>query len=284
MTPELERSIRKLSRPELLQVAGLVSGLLAPVESVVPTSGMTALEYKAKMWDRHRPALTLWRDTVSLVEKVIGRPRDIQPLFARALDMLFVQGYKSFYGVYLLCLHGHGEDAANTLRRLLELSAQAIYLSADTGGAIREERAGRYIAYFWAQTRDVLESDLDEGVKAHWQEMFDAHKHLISLDKNGRPLNWWGSPTIFSLFKLIGFEEIYRGDYAFYSNYTHGTSQGILVGYQAGHADIRSDRFVSQLVVAGCRYMLGMVGIWNEHFQLVSDTAIGQLVTRCREF
>lgn len=284
MTPGLERRIRRLSHTELVQVAELVSGLLAPTESAVSGHDMTPAEYKAGMWDRHRPAFTLFQDTLHCVEAVIAHPRDIEPTFARALDMLFIQGYKSFSSIYLLCVRGHGEDAATILRRLLELSAQAIYLARDPSESVREERGGRYVAYHWAQVRDILDSDLDREVKQYWQDMFELHKGLISFDKNGNPTDWWGTRRMIDLFKLIDFEHIYRGDYAFLSKMAHGTSQGILVDYRRARADIRSDHFVRIALVSSCSYILGMARVWNDHFGLLDEAVIEQSIEKCRSF
>jgi len=75
-------------------------------------------EFQAWMVEANRPAFILWRRVCSLMEEAIVRPRNIQPAFARALDMLLIQAFKSFASLYLLCVRGLGEDAATLLRRL----------------------------------------------------------------------------------------------------------------------------------------------------------------------
>jgi hypothetical protein len=151
-------------------------------------------EFKARMIERHRPAFDLWRRCHELLETAIPQGRDVSLPFPRALDILLIQAFKSHGSLYFLCVHGHGEDGATILRRMLEIAFQVRYLCNDP--AEREERAQRYLAWFWLQAQKRLQSGLPQPQQVWWQTQYDAHKHLI-LGPSGAPMrNWWGDSTI----------------------------------------------------------------------------------------
>ena len=77
---------------------------------------------------RHNAAFGLWLFVHQTLEDVVIRDRDIYSSFARALDHLFIQAFKSHGSLYLLCVHGHCEDAATIARRIFEIALQMGYI------------------------------------------------------------------------------------------------------------------------------------------------------------
>lgn len=137
-----------------------------------------------------------------MLEDAVPKTRNITLSFARALDLLFIQAFKSHGSLYFLCVHGHGEDAATILRRMLEIAFQVGYVCVDPGK--RDDRAKRFLAWFWLQTAGRVKASLAGPQKTWWQRMYDAHKHLIT-DSSGDPLrNWWGNLTIRDLACELG--------------------------------------------------------------------------------
>ena len=59
-------------------------------------------DFKAEMIRRHALAFTLWGRCHKMLEDVVVRRRDLSAYFARALDILFVQAFKSHGSMYLL--------------------------------------------------------------------------------------------------------------------------------------------------------------------------------------
>ena len=133
-------------------------------------------EFIRRMIEENRLAFDLWKRVCCPLEEAVVRPRNIQPAFSRALDLLFIQAFKSFSSLYVLCARGLSEDAATILRRLLEVSNQAVFLAQDADAKERENRGKRYLAYFWAQVPDRLKFDLDPVHRQWWEKMFQLHK------------------------------------------------------------------------------------------------------------
>src|SRR5437762_72386 len=159
-------------------------------------------QFRAQMIDRHRPSFELWGRCHEELERVVPQSRDTSQAYARALDILFVQGFKSHGSLYVLCVRGHGEDGATILRRLLEIALQVGYLSMDASK--RQERAEKYLAWFWRQTPDRLQTGLPQAEGAWWRMQYDRHKHLL-IKSSGKPFrNWWGDSSIRDLANDIG--------------------------------------------------------------------------------
>jgi hypothetical protein len=96
---------------------------------------------------RHRAAFGLWLSVHETLEDVVIRDRHQQSSFARALDHLFIQAFKSHGSLYSLCILGHCEDAAMIARRIFEIALQVGYL--DSEEPERENRGREYLAYFF---------------------------------------------------------------------------------------------------------------------------------------
>lgn len=234
------------------------------------------------MIERHRPAFELWRRVHAFLEAAVPRERDISDPFARSLDFLFLQSFKSHGALYVLCVRGFGEDAATILRRMMEIAFQARYLCADISD--RGSRGQRYLAWFWRQAVQVVKSGLPEEERRRWQGQYDAHKHLL-VGPNSKPLkNWWGNSSIRDLAQLLGLAETYDQDYRFLSQMAHCTSQGILFRRRGNTVEIRTDILVPALLVYGTRYVLAVAGFWNAHFSLLDEDALSRCVDGARAF
>jgi hypothetical protein len=236
---------------------------------------MTPSDFKARMIERHRPSFDLWRRCHELLELGIPLSRDVSLPYQRALDILFVQQFKSHGSLYFLCVHGHGEDAATILRRMLEIAFQADYLCGDLGQ--RDSRAEKYLAWFWLQVSDRLKANATTQEKSWWQQKYDTYKHMI-LGPTGRPYrNWWGDKTIKDLARELGWEDTYNQDYRFLSQMAHCTSQGILLHRVGNVVEIRTDILVREILVFGTRYMLNVAKHWNDAFGLMELAKLTEL-------
>ncbi len=234
------------------------------------------------MIDRNRAAFDLWRHCHEILEAAVTQPREITSPLARALDILFIQAFKSHGSLYFLCVHGHGEDGATIARRILEVAFQTQYLCADT--ALREERAKKYLAWFWLQAERRIKYGLPEPEKNWWKSKYDAHKHLITRP-NGKPFrNWWGDSGIRYLANKLGLTQTYDQDYRFLSQMAHCTAQGILVRNRAGIVEIRTDTLVRELLVFGTRYMIEIARLWSEHFAIIEIPVLASLASEALNF
>ena len=246
------------------------------------SSEVTPREFKARMIDRHRAAFHLWRHCHEILEAAVTRPRDVTSVFSRALDILFVQAFKSHGSLYFLCVHGHGEDGATIARRILEIAFQVQYLYEDV--ALQEERAKKYLAWFWLQAEDRIKRRLPGRERNWWKARYDAHKHLITRP-SGKPFrNWWGDLGIRDLANKLGLGQTYDQDYRFLSQMAHCTAQGILVKNRAGTVQIRTDALVRELLVFGTRYMIEIARRWSEHFAIIEIPVLASLASEALDF
>jgi uncharacterized protein DUF5677 len=243
---------------------------------------LTPGEFKAQMIERHRASFELWRRSHELLEGAVPLRRDVTPPYARALDILFVQQFKSHGSLYFLCVHGHGEDGATILRRMLEIAFQADYLSNDVPD--RDRRAMKYLAWFWLQTEVRLKANIPDDQKTWWEEKYKAHKHLI-LGANGRPFrNWWGDSSIRDLAGQLGLADTYDQDYRFLSQMAHCTSQGVLMERVGNTLEIRTGLLVREILVFGTRYMISVAKQWNDVFGLLEATQLAELAVEAVNF
>src|ERR1035437_2541354 len=63
--------------------------------------------FRKQMLDQHRPAFDIWLRLAQLLEEAVVGDRDLQSAFARALDLLFIQAFKSHGALYVLCVNGY---------------------------------------------------------------------------------------------------------------------------------------------------------------------------------
>ena len=118
---------------------------------------------------------------------VVGQPPE-SPL-SRAIDLLFLQSYKSIASVYFLAVSGQGEDAGTVARRLLELTWQMMALHETKSEQQKEDWAKQCLAYFfgfWPQMKEILADSWGEQEREFWEQAYADHEELIQLDK----FNW----------------------------------------------------------------------------------------------
>jgi len=201
----------------------------------------TPSSFRATVINTNRSGFDLFRRTSELLEEVVTKPRPHTSRFALALDVLFLQAYKTFSGVYFLAVRGHGEDAATLLRRLLEITVQIGYLTYDPNPSERESRAARYFAH----------------------------------DPDHRRTWWKGS--IRDLFTSIGLASTYDQDYRLLAQISHTCAKRLLFGVQNGSILIRDAETFTPTVVFASRYVLGAAMKWNEVFNLLDAPRLAAL-------
>jgi hypothetical protein len=228
----------------------------------------TPQDFMARMVERHSRAFDLWRRTHERLEVAVPTARDLSSPFSRALDILFIQAFKSHGSLYVLCVRGQGEDAGTILRRMLEIAIQVRYLSVEAAPAERDTRGRRYLAYYWLQVPELVKDGLCADTHRWWLTHYNAYKNLV-CDERGRPFrNWWGNSSIRDLASSLGLMATYDEDYRFLSQMAHCTAQGILFAQRGEIVEIRTDLLVREILVFGTRYIIGIAQPWNEHFGL----------------
>ena len=219
-----------------------------------------------------------------MLEDAVPKPRASSSPFLRALDLLFVQAFKSHGSLYFLCVHGHGEDGATVARRMLEIEIQARYLCADT--AEQEIRGQKFLAYFWAQAPNRIKAAGSDAERAKWQTGYDANKHLLLRPSGHQIRNWWGDDKIKQLANLpgVGLKDAYDQDFRVLSQMAHCTSQGILFRRAGDVMEIRTDILVSEILIFGTRYILDVTRLWNGQFNLIDGVDLAQLSSEAERF
>jgi hypothetical protein len=231
---------------------------------------------KKQMLDRHRPAFDVWLRLAQPMEEAVVKERTLNSAFARALDLLFIEAFKSHQSLYPLCVMGHGEDAATIARRLFEIALQVGYLSSEKRR--REERGGAFLAYFWHNAKGVIAAiDLPEDRRKWWEEQYDRHKKWLAFDRNGEPKRYWFGSNFKQLAKDLGCEAAYSQDYHFLSLIAHCSSRGLLLDKIKDRIQIKTDRLVREILVYGTRYALWVSANWNEHFALIDATTLEKI-------
>ena len=240
-------------------------------------------DFKAGMIRRHAFAFALWHRCHEMLEDSVVRERDLSEPFARALDILFVQAFKSHGSMYVLCVIGQGEDAATIARRMLEILFQAAYLCADEGQ--RDDRAKRYLAWFWTQAEDRIRAGLSAADAKRWQADYDAHKHLLVNSKGKRLRNWWGNSSIRDMATKAGLGKRYDSDYRYLSQASHCTARGIMVQTRGRTTEIRTTGFeIRPLLVYSTSYVLSIAQLWNARFGLIEEKGMQEVSCQVMEF
>lgn len=249
------------------------------------TNKMSVKEFKANILDNNRPAFELWGRTHSLLEESIGRgPTAESPPFDRALYLFYIQAFKSHGSLYFLCVHGHGEDAATILRRLMEIAFQVRYLYDNENMTERNKRAMQYLSYYWINIPDVIKADIPPERKAELQAQYDAAKAHILNPRGKLFRNWWGDKSIKDLATEVGLEDMYSQDYRLLSQMAHCTAQGIFLQQNEDTIEIRNDIMVSSILEFGTRYVLDIAGRWNDHFNLIEDSKLSKVIDEAVDF
>jgi hypothetical protein len=239
---------------------------------------------KAATLARHRAAFDLWLLIHRPLEGAVVRPRVLGSAFERAVDLLFIQAFKSHGSLYPLCVLGHCEDAAMIARRIFEVALQVAYL--DSEDAERENRALQYLAYFFHMVPNGILADrsLTPEAKQQWQQLYDQAKPWLQFDQKGRPSRSWSGLSIADLARRLGLQEAYDRDYRFLSNVAHVSSAGTMLRMVDGAIQITDDSNVTPTLVHGTRYVLAVLEVWNAHFKLIGDTEMVEFRKACLDF
>lgn len=228
---------------------------------------------------------------MALLEARISTPRAPENTLSRVLDLLFVQCYKSFSGVYILAVSGQGEDAGTVARRLLELTWQMMALNRAESQQQKEEWAKRCLAYFfgfWPQMKETVAVSWSAEEREYWEQAYAQHSDFIELDQHDWPVNWWpkvdqdgnvtpGRSGFIHLATLAGARDSYENDYRVLSQMAHGLASGFLFAMDRGRIEIRSGRMVGALVVWATSYVLSAASVWNVHFEVFPEEELAQL-------
>lgn len=233
---------------------------------------------------RHKAAFGLWLLVHQSLEDAVIRNRNVQNCFARALDHLFIQAFKSHGSLYSLCVLGHCEDAATIARRILEVALQVGYL--DSEEPERENRGKQYLAYFFHLIPKGILSNplLTPNERKRWQDLYDQNKQWLKFTKSGNPVPSWSGLSIAGLANKLNMKSTYDVDYRFLSNMAHGSSAGSLLKVFDGELEITDDRAATPILVYGTRYMLAVTEVWNAQFKVVKESRMVELRNACLNF
>jgi hypothetical protein len=232
---------------------------------------------------RHKAAFGLWLLIHQTLEDVVIRDRNPRTSFARALDLLFIQAFKSHGSLYSLCILGHCEDAATIARRIFEISLQVGYLDLDEQE--RETRGRQYLAYFFHLVPGILANpSLKAEERQRWQRLYDQNKRWLEFNKSGNPLSNWSGLSVAALARKLNMEQTYNQDYRFLSKMAHASSAGSLLGMREGELQITDDTAATPILVYGTRYMLAVTEVWNAHFRLIEESKMDDFRKRCLSF
>ncbi len=233
---------------------------------------------------RHKSAFSLWLLVHETLEDAVISDRDVQSSFLRALDHLFIQGFKSHGSLYSLCVIGHCEDAATIARRIFEIALQVGYL--DSEESERENRGREYLVYFFHLIPKGILSNpsLTPDERKRWQDLYDQNKQWLKFTKSGNPLPNWSGLGIADLANKLGMRSSYDEDYRFLSNMAHGSSAGSLLRIADGKLQITDDSAATPILVYGTRYMLAVTEVWNAHFKVIEESKMIELRNACLNF
>jgi hypothetical protein len=232
--------------------------------------------WKKQILGRHRPAFNAWLRLARLLEEAVVKGRKLDTAFDRALDIFFVEAFKSHQSLYSLCVLGHVEDAATIARRLFEIALQVDYLCSEE--TERGERGARFLAHFWHNARDILSAiGLPQELRKWWERQYQRHKEWLSFQKNGQPATHWFGSNFAHLAGKLGLKETYDKDYRLLSHIAHCSARGLLLDRTNEMIQIKTDRFVREILIYGTKYALWVTANWNEHFQLINVIALEAL-------
>ena len=232
--------------------------------------------YRAKVMAAHRPAFDLFTEVAGALESAITVTRRHPALADMVLDMLMLQAFKAYGAVALLAQHGLMEDSATIARRLLELSVQAVFVSAESEERLRERKAGRYLSFMWRQLPRRIKHRLPPSVRSQWTAIARKYARFVS-----RKARSWG-PNWRDMFREIGADATYKADYSFLSAIAHGSPDNQVFVFSQSRIRIHSDQFVSIVLRYATKYCLMAAEQWNNRFHIIDPKDFARLVKRVR--
>jgi hypothetical protein len=231
------------------------------------------LERPRRIHRRYSKAFALYREVANDVETYVRSPRRLGSPLPLALDMLMMQGYKTFLSLYLLTEHAQIEDAATIVRRLLELAARANWIAAAADEAGQEERARHYISDMLFSLQEGQERGIPSAFIDAWTELLGA-AHVDASARRKRPKR----PQFRQMFEAAGQLKTYDTDYAFLSAIAHGSPDNQILQYSARPVRLNQDAFVPVLLLYGTRYYVALFGIWNSEFHVCPKARVDTLI------
>jgi hypothetical protein len=197
--------------------------------------------------------------------------RSAQGSVATAIDILFIQAYKSHEAIAILAESGLSEEAATIARRLLEIAVQAVYITADSDAAECDRRAGSFLAHLWSTAPKELKAVLPEPAVKEWEGIWAKYGPSLSRNRNK-----WG-PSFAKMFTEIGRRDTYDEDYAALSSIAHGSPEEFILHFSLPSIKLRSDLHLPAILTFAGRYYLAVAGQWNDHFQCLKQSTIDEI-------
>lgn len=226
---------------------------------------ITLDQFRKQVRDRWRNEFALHRRALDIIEPAVTQPRRHDDHLALALDMLFVQAYKSHVSVRFLAELGHMEDTATITRRVLELSVFAGYITEPTVDSERVARADRYLANLWYELAPEGRVVLPTEVHGFWEALAP-----------GVPRG--GLPSFQAMFAALGKHETYKKDYDLLCGIAHGSSSDQLIAFAHQTVPVRPDWHLGTLLVFATKYALGVSILWNEIHKTMDETVLEELI------
>ncbi len=239
---------------------------------------VSAAEYTSRVVAAHRPAFEMFTDVAGAFEDAIVRPRKHPSVVDMTLDMLFLQGHKTYGAVALVAKHGLMEDSATLARRLMEIAVQSVYIGAESDSTLQERRAGAYLAFLWRQLPSRIRARLPKPVRSHWSRIAVRYGRFVRK----RAISW--APKWKDLFHAVGASDLYTSDYSFLSGIAHGRPDHQIFVFSRSTIRLHDHAFVSILLTYATRYYLMAAAQWNARFHLLSDSSVEVLVKRATSF
>jgi hypothetical protein len=227
---------------------------------------MSLNEFKKRFRASFAKERKLHSDAALLLEPAVVAARPHPEAAHLALDMLFVQAYKSHLSVLAVGELGHMEDAATLTRRLLELAASSGYILALDNPREREPRAKRYLAALWLDLDDAAKAHLPQEVRTQWSVL------TAGVARGGLP----------GLQKMLGILE-QQGtydDYRLLSSIAHGGASDQIMAYSDSPVRVRDTLHCGSLLVYSSRYYLATAVAWNSLYGRLNIIALEDLIRR----
>lgn len=225
---------------------------------------------------RHRAAFDLHETVLREMERAITRGRDLSDVVSRAVDMLFVQAFKSLTAMGELSKLALTEDAATITRRLMELAVWTIFIARDSEPDACRDRASSYLASLWEEWPLELRAAIPQPERAAWEAIAAAYP---AVDSEGKRRH---RPSFKELFEYAEHPDTYKLDYSHLSSISHGRPSSFVHYYSRGVVQIHDDREVSGLLVYAASYALVTFLIWQEHFGITGVPA-DELLARVKK-
>lgn len=211
--------------------------------------------------------------------------------YGEVITAFFVKALNSYRSATLLCKEGFGYEAGLLTRSLLNLSYLVTWTEQE-----KEERARRFLGWFWKQRIDYLKS-IRKTPTAVEQAAWDKVRHLF----NDTDRNWYGNTSIRGLAASLKEEKPppdgykswaelhYVEAYKPLSDIEHSNpiassdfltrAKGrYLIGY------LSSDEGIHEALKESFQYFYRIFAVWNSYFSMISQETIVNLLQTAIEY